>query len=169
MSSWLSSRRTDAKRATNILPQFTTEPELQRLINTHAAHKQLIQGVVSASREYTQQLQLTAQKEEALFLAIATLYDAGTENDLSAANVNLATLHPTSRRNPRSLDLTKKLTPSMGGAGSDSCTSADFSSNLLEGWANGVTSELTVYMRAIDSISVHVDNFVSVELVLNWC
>jgi len=80
---------------------------------------------------------------------------------VQAANpgIDLAKLHPTALRHPRSLDLTKKLTPTAGGAGADATNAADFAANLLEGWANGVSSELVLYMRTIESLSTHVDEF----------
>jgi hypothetical protein len=156
---WSSKKQPQSKHATNPGSAQHQEPTLDLLLSHHNSQNQLLHALVSASREYTASLQHAAEKEERLLRCLSNLYDAGITNDLTLAGVDPSTLHDTQKRHPRSLDLTKKLTPTSGGAGSDAGNAADFNSNLLEGWANGVTSSLVQYMRGSELMGAHVARF----------
>jgi len=85
MSTWLSTKKIEAKRATKMLPATGPTPTLTYLLTKHTTHKKLLHNLVAASRDYSEKTVQHASSEEALLLALSAVYDAGIENDVKVS------------------------------------------------------------------------------------
>jgi hypothetical protein len=110
-------------------------------------------------REYTLAQQQAKASEVALLSAMASVYRSGRVNDLRRRGQDVSKLHEELLNDPRARSLLKSFTPSQLGAGADTCSYADFSSNLADGIATSVTAAVRDYKREVDSLSALVQGY----------
>ncbi|GMH49623.1 hypothetical protein TrVE_jg5201 [Triparma verrucosa] len=136
-----------------------TEEDFSGYCEKHKILKDKIAAVTAANRAYSVAVKEAKRKEEDLLHSLADLYNSGVENELQTQGADLSKMHADDKVHRRTQDLIKRLCSTAFGAGSDTTSAADFASNLMDGLASGVTSQLVNYQREMVRLNALIEGY----------
>ncbi|GMI18499.1 hypothetical protein TrLO_g14663 [Triparma laevis f. longispina] len=136
-----------------------TEKDFEGFCSKHKVLKDKISAVAATTRLYSVAMKDARAREEELINSLADLYNTGVENELLANGADLSKMHSDDKVHRRTHDLLKRFATTPFGAGADTTSAADFASNLMDGLASGVTSQLVAYQREMVRLNALIEGY----------